>query len=62
MSIDKITSRCCEPHKNAILPIQTETLMTQDTVRIIALVLLLVVIAIIFLRRKGKKNKVEDDF
>jgi hypothetical protein len=36
--------------------------MTQDTVRIVALVLLLVVVAIIYLRRKAKKGNVEDDF
>jgi hypothetical protein len=47
--------------QNVILPIQTEILMTQETVRIVALVLLLVVVAIIFLRRKGKKKN-EDDF
>jgi len=47
--------------QNAILPVQTEILMSQETVRIVALVLLLVVVAIIFLRRKGKK-KTDDDF
>jgi LPXTG-motif cell wall-anchored protein len=37
--------------------------MNQDTVRYVALGLLVVVIAIIFLRRRGKKNKgTEDEF
>jgi LPXTG-motif cell wall-anchored protein len=35
--------------------------MTQDTVRYVALGLLVLVIAIIFLRRKGKKNKGSED-
>jgi LPXTG-motif cell wall-anchored protein len=35
--------------------------MTQGTVQLVAGILCLVVIAIIFLRRKGKK-KTEDDF
>jgi hypothetical protein len=49
----------CE--QNVILPIQTEIRMTQETVRIVALVLLVVVVGIIFIRRRGKKNT-EDDF
>jgi hypothetical protein len=47
--------------QNVILPIQTEIRMTQETVRIVALVLLVVVVGIIFIRRRGKKNT-EDDF
>jgi hypothetical protein len=35
--------------------------MTQDTVKLVALVLLVIIVGIIFLRRKGKK-KTEDDF
>ena len=49
--------------QNVILPVQTEILMTQETVRLVALVLLIIVVAIIFLRRKNKKKKgAEDDF
>ncbi len=47
--------------QNVILPIQTEIRMTQETVRIVALVLLVVVVGIIFIRRRGKKHT-EDDF
>ena len=47
--------------QNVILPVQTEIRMTQETVRIVALVLLVVVVGIIFIRRRGKKNT-EDDF
>jgi len=36
--------------------------MTQSTVQIIAGVLCVLLIAVIFLRRKGKKGKAEDDF
>jgi hypothetical protein len=36
--------------------------MTQETVRIVALVLLVVIVAVIILRRRGKKGKSEDDF
>jgi hypothetical protein len=61
-----MSGKCFGPNNsagaNVILPVQTEIQMTQDTVRIIALVLLLVVIALIFLRRKSKKKTEEDDF
>jgi LPXTG-motif cell wall-anchored protein len=36
--------------------------MTQDTVRYVALGLLVLVIAIIFWRRKGKKKDTDDEF
>jgi LPXTG-motif cell wall-anchored protein len=36
--------------------------MTQGTVQLIAGILAVVLIAIIILRRKGKKGKQEDDF
>jgi hypothetical protein len=36
--------------------------MDQQTVRIIAGILAVVLVAIIILRRRGKKDKVEDDF
>ena len=36
--------------------------MTQDTVKLIAGILCVVLIAIIFLRRKGKKKSTEDEF
>lgn len=38
------------------------TTMTQETVRIIALVLMLALVGVIIMRRRAKKGKVEDDF
>jgi hypothetical protein len=37
-------------------------LMTQDTVRLIAGIAAVVLVAIVILRRRGKKKSVEDEF
>ena len=67
VSIVKENRKCLERHisraANVILPDSDgDPSMTQETVRIVALVLLLIVVAIIFLRRKNKKKTEEDDF
>jgi len=47
------------PHVDAILPVRGH--MTQGTVQLVAGILCVILIAIVILRRKGKKSKSTDD-
>lgn len=60
-----MTARCSRTFPTNVLYFRfgsTGEQMTQGTVQIVAGVLAVILIAIVFLRRKGKKKTEEDDF